>query len=144
MAGQHIALTIPSHPRFLQLVRGVVQKVAQIQNLSLDQTDNITLAVDEACSNIIRHAYMNDTSRTLDLDFNILENRLDITITDYGKQCDAAKLVPKEPDQTKPGGLGLYIMHTVMDDVTFECTLKGKNIVRMSIDLKETDTSLSP
>ena len=67
MASGKIQLSIPSHPQYLQLVRGVVKKATGIIGVSRKDSDHIILAVDEACSNIIKHSYMNNPRKTIDI-----------------------------------------------------------------------------
>lgn len=128
---QTIELSIPSHPQFLQLVRSMMAKVSAIMGLASDHAGNITLAVDEACSNIIRHSYLNDPNGKIDLCIRFGKTQFEIIITDYGKQCDVTKLTPRDLNEIRPGGLGLYIMNKVMDSVTYSCGIDGKNRVTM-------------
>ena len=128
---QTIELSIPSHPQFLQVVRGMVAKVSAIMELAPDLTGNITLAVDEACSNIIRHSYLNDPKGIIDMHIRFGNSQFKIIITDYGKKCDISQLKPRDLNNIRPGGFGLYIMNRVMDSVTYSCGIDGKNRVIM-------------
>ncbi len=132
-----IQLTIPSHPRFLQLVRGMMTKVTDILSVPAEVSDYIILAVDEACSNIIRHSYMGNPGEKIEFLIISRQKQLKITIMDYGKPWTPARHppVPEGPWEIKPGGLGLYIIHQVMDQVTYHRSDKGKNIISMVKDL---------
>ena len=132
MTDQTIELTIPSHPRFLQLVRGVMKKVAGILAIPRDQTDYLILAVDEASSNIIRHSYREDPDHRIDFSITLGEGLLDISITDYGAACNPARFPQRDPAEIKPGGLGLYIIDQVMDHVDYTCGENGRNTIRMT------------
>ncbi len=126
-----IKLTIPSHPRFLQLVRGMMTKVTGILSVPPESADDIILGVDEACSNIIRHSYMGDTTGKIEFLITPGEKELEIIIADYGKPWTPVRLPPGEPSKIKPGGLGLYIIHQVMDQVNYHRSDKGQNTIRM-------------
>ncbi len=126
---QTVEFSIPSHPKFLQLVRGTVTKVSAMMGLAPELAGNITLAVDEACSNIIKHSYLNDPKGKIDLCIQFGDKQFKIVITDYGKQCDINQLKPRDLKEIRPGGLGLYIMNKVMDSVTYSCGIDGRNRV---------------
>ncbi|MBA3011769.1 MAG: ATP-binding protein [Desulfobacula sp.] len=137
MASGKIQLSIPSHPQYLQLVRGVVKKATGIIGVSRKDSDHIILAVDEACSNIIKHSYMNNPEKTIDISIGTQGKELHILITDYGKKCDIRQLLPRDIDIIRPGGLGLYIINHAMDSVEYDCSASGKNQVRMIKCLKK-------
>ncbi len=131
MASENIQLSIPSHPKYLQLVRRVMEKVTHIIGFSEDDSGHITLAVDEACSNIIKHSYMNDPEKKIDICVEIHKKELKINIMDYGKQCEIREMQPRELDDIRPGGLGVYIMNQVMDSVEYDCSSARQNQVSM-------------
>ena len=131
MTSENIQLSIPSHPKYLQLVRGIIKKATHIIGFSEDDSAYITLAVDEACSNIIKHSYMNDPGKKIDICINAHEKELKIHITDYGKQCNITQMKSRDIDDIRPGGLGLYIMNKIMDSVEYDCSSTLKNQIRM-------------
>ena len=131
MTSENIQLSIPSHPKYLQLVRGVIEKITEIIGFSGDDSGHITLAVDEACSNIIKHSYMDDPGKKIDIAIKAHGKELKIHITDYGKQCDIRLMQSRDINDIRPGGLGIYIINTVMDSVEYDCSSPGKNQIRM-------------
>ncbi len=137
MTDQTIEMSIPSHPQFLQLIRAVIGKVAAILEIPKDQAGRIILAVDEACSNIIKYSYLNSPSGKLDFLIHLETNRLEISITDYGKTCDINKMKPRDISDIKPGGLGTYIINQVMDHVEYQCGHNGRNRIRMITALNQ-------
>ena len=130
MADQTIELTIPSHPQFLQLVRGVIKKVAGILAMPREQADYLILAVDEACSNIIQHSYQKDPSGRIDFSITLGRDELSISIMDHGQSWDPGRFPRRDPADIKPGGLGLYIIDQVMDHVDYSGE-NGRNTMRM-------------
>ena len=95
----------------------------------------ISLSVDEACANIIDHAYSGETSATIHLTALAEESRLLILIEDRGSPCDLDSI--PEPDLTSPleerreRGLGVYTMRQLMDEVRFERLPDGRNRLTM-------------
>jgi len=85
--------------------------------------DNMILAVDEACTNIIKHAYRLSPQGEIIIKIDYDEEKFTITIIDYGKSFEPER-VPR-PDlqkyyrEHKVGGLGMYLMKSLMDDVEY-------------------------
>ena len=128
---EHLILSIPSHPRYLQLVRGVFKKVGAIMNLPATEAENIILAVDEACANVIKHSYKNLPPGKINLYLEILPAKLQVTIEDFGCKSDPARMQPRDIDDIKPGGLGLHIIDCVMDSVHFDCASTTRNQLQL-------------
>lgn len=98
------------------------------------------LAVDEACTNIIKHAYKSNPNGKIIIKVDYNSDKLLITIIDYGSTFDP--LVVPDPDlqkyyrNGKVGGLGMYLMKSLMDDVKYK-TVPGKyNQVLLSKRIK--------
>nr|WP_254151082.1 ATP-binding protein [Candidatus Chloroploca mongolica] len=82
---------------------------------------NIQLAVHEACTNIVRHAYENKGEGriliTLTLSFD--PPQLTIELQDTGKPFDAESYAPPDLDDVPIGGMGIFLIRNLMDDVTY-------------------------
>lgn len=77
----------------------------------------IVLAIDEAFTNIIRHAYIGEVGNPIDISAELTEETLEFKIRDYGKEFDP-KNVPNRPlEMIKPGGLGMHILHLTFEKV---------------------------
>ena len=91
----------------------------------------IDLAVDEACSNVIDHAYAGNDQGEIRISLDLLEIGLKITIQDDGAPFDPDCVV--EPDLTSPletrceRGLGVYLIHEVMDEASWDFSTPGVN-----------------
>lgn len=123
-------LTVPAHVDQLHRIAGLAAKAAETVGFDTTQIGRIELAVDEACSNIIEHAYGGQPG---DIGVEILPERnhqLTIILTDTGKSFDPDRIpeyVPcKSIEEIKIGGLGLHLMKMAMDDVCFEFNVPGK------------------
>ncbi len=132
---QRFNLQIPASTDNLQIIRDFIQKLAREAHFSEEQIDQIELAVDEACTNAIKHAYHYDASQVIDIEILMDLNKMEIVVTDYGPGFDPAKL--PEPDinhsmkNAKAGGLGIHLMKKVMDDVRFNIKPGQKNEVHL-------------
>ncbi|HEX2696321.1 MAG TPA: ATP-binding protein [Anaerolineales bacterium] len=90
---------------------------------------SIQLATDEAASNVIEHAYEGASNAFFELACNFKNNRLTITLLDHGKTFDPSKVampdLKADLSDRKIGGLGIYLMRKLMDEVHYETTSSG-------------------
>ena len=128
-------LKIPSQSDNLSIIRDVVAKVASQIGFDTDEASKIELAVDEACTNVIKHAYANNSDQMIEVSIKIDQKKLIIIVADKGKGFNPDKI--KLPDLNKSikegrkGGLGLCLIKTLMDKVEFEIKPGSKNQVKM-------------
>ena len=111
----------------------------------------IDLAVDEACSNVIDHAYGGDDQGEIRISLDLLEIGLKITIQDDGAPFDPDCVA--EPDLTSPletrceRGLGVYLIHEVMDEASWDFSTPGVNqltLVKYFIPSQKTEKNVRP
>ncbi len=114
-------------------VREFTRKAAEECKFSEDTIEKIVLAVDEACTNIIKHAYNFSPDGIIKLAIQVNNNKFVVTIIDNGLHFNP-ELVP-EPNiqeyykQKKIGGLGMYLMRKLMDEVKYSTLSDNKNQV---------------
>jgi serine/threonine-protein kinase RsbW len=122
-------LKVTSKTENLVLIREFIQSAANQVGMKPGITEDIILAVDEACTNIIKHAYKSYPDGEILLRLKYSDHKLTITIVDYGKSFHPEN-VP-DPDlqkyyrQHRVGGLGMYLMKTLMDEVKYS-SVPGK------------------
>jgi len=133
-------LIVKSHTKNLSLIRDFISAKASVAGLCREDIENIMLAVDEACTNIIKHAYKSypDGEIVINVEFN--EEKISISIIDKGSAFNSGS-VP-DPDLQKyykngrVGGLGMYLMKTLMDDVEYISVPGAYNKVLLSKKIK--------
>lgn len=114
-------LSVTSNMKNLTAISDFITSVAKKLGLDDDQTFALQMAVDEACANVIEHAYGGQTNGTISIHCQTLNDDVVVTIHDHGRPFDPQS-VPR-PDITAPlekrqnGGLGLYLMEKLMDSV---------------------------
>ncbi|MDP2362652.1 MAG: ATP-binding protein [Ignavibacteria bacterium] len=133
-------IKVKSKTENLSLIRDFVSTSAAEAGVTSDDVENIILAVDEACTNIIKHAYKSFPDGELIIKTKSTLSRFVVSITDYGKSFEPDTI--PEPDlqkyyrQKRVGGLGMYLMKTLMDDVKY-ISIPGKhNEVLLSKNIK--------
>jgi serine/threonine-protein kinase RsbW len=125
-----IKISIPSELQYLKSIRKFVRDIISERQFKKVTVEQIVLAVDEACSNIIEHSYKMDPSKSLSITINCDEDKSTFVIEDNGiglnsvkyKKLDLNKYIKKR----REGGLGRYIIENVMDEVKYK-RLKKKN-----------------
>ncbi|WP_280771517.1 anti-sigma B factor RsbW [Salipaludibacillus daqingensis] len=121
-----IEMKVPAKPEYVGVVRLTVSGVANRLGYSYDDIEDIKIAVAEACTNVVNHAYEeNQTQDDMHLSFSVFEDRLELIVADHGGTIDINKLKkergPVSRDlaiqELKEGGLGLFLIETLMDKV---------------------------
>ena len=115
-----IEIRIPSDPRMLKIIRSGITYVCSMMGFPRVERNGIVLAVDEACSNIIKHAYGGDCEKPIIVAIRMEPDRLEINLRDYGEKVDLAKIKSRKLDDIRPGGLGVHLIKSVMDEVEYE------------------------
>ena len=128
--GDEIELTITSHPRWMRLVRQIVQVFADEAGFDPKNAHAITLAVGEAIGNVIKHAYKGATDRRFSLACSSNGVGLEVRIEDQGEPFDPLSRTSPPPEEIRPGGRGIYLMRAIMDEMEYE-RVGDTNIVRM-------------
>jgi len=117
-------------------IRRFVAEAARQAGFSEKEIYSIQLATDEASANIIEHAYGGEGNGEISIDCLWSGDAFEIVIRDRGKSFDPAH-VP-EPNLTddlsrrKIGGLGMYLMRRLMDEVDYRSTPDGGNTLTMT------------
>ncbi len=119
---EEFRMELYSEPRLLASVRGAVKAYLAHAGAPQDRIDEAVLAVDEACTNCIRHAYGGDASKRYEVALGCDDSTVQITVRDTGTPCPGEKLVrrelaPPSLDDLTPGGLGIQLIYRVFDDV---------------------------
>jgi anti-sigma regulatory factor (Ser/Thr protein kinase) len=138
MTRDDIRLEIASDARLLCALRALVRTYVGLQGFPFERADEVVLAVDEACTNAIRHSYGGSTDRSIELTLRSLDDGIEIVLRDEGTPASRERLAqreltPPEPGTVVPGGLGVQIMYRVFDEVTFEPGEDAGNRVTMRL-----------
>ena len=115
-----------SNTENLVLFRKDLKLLLASSGLDEKRMHDVTLAVDEALANVIRHGY--DTpSGKIEVFFRDFDDRIEILIRDFGRSFDPTQMPAPELPPRKPGGLGIYFIRTVMDKVEYCRGIKNAN-----------------
>jgi anti-sigma regulatory factor (Ser/Thr protein kinase) len=133
-----LRMELRSNPEILCVVRGALGPLTEKLGFPEAECRAVVLAVDEALTNIIRHAYRGHAERPIELSFRRIQLRrdgarreaLEIKVVDRGVKIDSAKLCGRPLEEVRPGGLGLHLIRQSMDTIEFR-RKDGRNQLRM-------------
>jgi len=132
-----VTVTVPSHPKYLCVVREVTARIGQINELDEALVEQIKLAVDEACSNVIKYAYRGNTDKRIVVRYKVDRERFEVVIEDSGVRSDPRVIKGRELGEVRPGGLGVHFIRRCFDVFEFDGAKKNGNRLRLVRYLKE-------
>lgn len=141
-----IELRVLSKPDYLAVARALVESAAQRLGFDAEQAGRIVLAVDEALANVIRHGYAGQDDQPIWIRIDPITDEglaaVQFVIEDRCCGVDPEKIKPGNLGELKPGGLGVRIIHEVMDRVEYRRRDDGQGVaLRMVKRLGPTESS---
>ena len=109
-------LRFPSKPERLCLVRALVKRSAEMLGCCDELTDKLVIALNEACMNVIQHAYKFEDSGEIILEILNNGSQIAFRLTDHAELIDLDKVEPRDLEDVRPGGLGVHFIREIMDD----------------------------
>lgn len=121
----YIEMKVPAKPEYVGIIRLTLSGIASRMGYSYDDIEDLKIATSEACTNAVQHAYMNTEDGEVIVGFGLYVDRLEVVIADNGKSFDFEQMknelgpysASSPVEQLPEGGLGLYLMETLMDEV---------------------------
>jgi serine/threonine-protein kinase RsbW len=134
-------LHVPSSTENLSLIRDFVANIGKQAGLAETELSMVELAVDEACANVIEHAYGLDQTKEVIVRARLDGDAITIEVVDTGKGWDPATVEQKDikrlVEERRSGGLGMRMMKLVMDEVEYNIKPGERNELRMTKKLKK-------
>ena len=120
-----VRLTIPARAEYITLCRLALTGIARLRQLSDELLADLKLALTEAASNSVRHAYGDKDAGVVDISYQLFSDRLVIEVTDEGEGFDPAE-AEGDAAELSEGGLGIAIIRAIADEVEFSARPGGK------------------
>ena len=112
-----VDLRIPCKAEWVALARLSVAAVASRLNFSIDEIEDIKLAVAEACTNAIQHAH---GSPYIEIKCEAAGGGLRLSVRDYGRGTHPEHIRSRELNDERAGGLGVFLIRSLMDEVDYD------------------------
>jgi sigma-B regulation protein RsbU (phosphoserine phosphatase) len=130
--GRPFEFSIPARPDQLCRMRDAVREFLAANGCSEPMICDLVLVIDEACQNIIRHAYRGDPDGLIELEIHREGENLVFALLDHAPPVDASAIKPRDLDDVRPGGLGTHFIQSLMDETDFlPRPGGGGNLLRM-------------
>ncbi|WP_084031488.1 anti-sigma B factor RsbW [Anaerobacillus arseniciselenatis] len=119
-----IEMKVPAKPEYVGVIRLTISGIANRLGYTYDDIEDIKIAVVEACTNVVNHAYEAEEGQ-MTIGCGVYEDRLEVMVADRGQSASVDVLkdnvgpisTDKPVTQLKEGGLGLFLIDTLMDKV---------------------------
>jgi anti-sigma regulatory factor (Ser/Thr protein kinase) len=137
MSGQNrVKLNIMSRAESLPAVRRAVERKAKSEGFGEADAYGLTLAIDEAVANVIKHGYGGRPDQPITVTLSTVEGPdgrpgIAVDVRDKGRQVDPKTIQGRSLDDVRPGGLGVHIIQAVMDEYEYSCPRSGGMLLHM-------------
>jgi len=127
-------IVVPAQIRYLPILRKYISSIASKYRFSKSEINALTISVDEACTNIIKHGYRNIQTGSITMNVHIKIDRLEVELIDHGTSFDPNQV--SDPNifhyvqNGKKGGLGIFMMKKFLDEIQY-ITSGQANILRL-------------
>ncbi len=128
-------VTFPSDPTMWSHVRLMLRAVLEMHLIPGRECNLLTLGVDEAFTNIMRHAYEGRKDGLVELNVTCRDKRLSIILRDYGKKVPLEQIKSRDLNDIRPGGLGVHIIRSVFDEIRYDTSSPKGTILHLEKDL---------
>jgi serine/threonine-protein kinase RsbW len=129
-----VVLSVPSRTDFLAVIRDIARRLGEMAGFDAAVSEQIALAVDEAATNVIEHAYEGAPDRRVEIRGEDRGDSLEIEVVDNGRGVDPRSGPRVDLDryvsERRKGGLGVHLMGKIMDQVTFQRSGR-RNVCRL-------------
>ena len=136
MEAVHQQFTLQAHTARLAELRQFVHRVCVEQRVNRDVATRLVLAVDEATANVIEHSNT-PPDVPIEVTMGISDSEVVVKIRDHGEQFNPEKLTGRNSTANTSHakrGFGLYLIHLIADDIRYERTEQGENVLTLMVE----------
>ena len=120
-----VRLTIPAKPEYITLSRLALSGLSRVRSFPDDTLADLKLALTEACSNSVRHAYEGGEGH-VEISFELHDDRLVVEVADDGTGFELDGSGKLDEDELTEGGLGISIIRSIADEVDIDGGADGR------------------
>tara|TARA_R100001129_G_scaffold173412_6_gene144887 strand:+ start:2089 stop:3861 length:1773 start_codon:yes stop_codon:yes gene_type:complete len=114
-----MSMRLPARADRLRVIRHAVRAALDFLTCEDEMTEQVILAVDEACQNVVRHAYGGRADGEIAVELRRDGEDFVVELQDFAAPVDTGRVKGRDLDDIKPGGLGVHLIREIMDDVQF-------------------------
>ncbi len=119
----YVEMKIPAKPEYVGIIRLTLSGIGSRMGFSYEEIEDLKIATSEACTNAVHHAYEREVEGGITVGFGLYPDKLEVMVADRGKSFNYDEIkkeigpYDKENEQLPEGGLGLYLIETLMDEL---------------------------
>lgn len=136
---ERVRASFSSDPSEWVHVRLLLQAMLELYQVPPREANLIALAVDEAFTNILRHAYDEKTDCPIEFRTGHDDGLLSIEFQDFGSKCDPSKIKSRDLDDIRPGGLGVHIIKSVFEKVEYDTSPEKGTVLKLCKQLGKSE-----
>ena len=137
VSDSELAISMKSKMELIRNVRATVSSFAEKYGFSRQGIYDAELAISEALANVIEHAYLFDNTGKIELSLKWnQDDELVVNIRDFGRKCNPDEFHSRDLDQLAESGLGIYLMNTLMDEVSFRSDFEVGTAIMLKTKVK--------
>ena len=133
--GKPVRISVLSTPSHLSIVRSAAEKMCELIGFDSDATGAVVLSIDEAMTNIIKHAYNGEEDKIIEIELSVVDcegiEGLQVLLRDCGRVVDTDQIKSRDLADIRPGGLGVHIMTECMDELEYSHPEGGGTLLKM-------------
>ena len=111
-----LEIRFPAKAERLTLVRALVKRAVQTVGCNDALGEKLVIAVNEACMNVIQHAYQGNSTGDIVLEIHHAGSQLRFKLVDFAAPIDLEKVKSRDLEDIRPGGLGVHFISEIMDE----------------------------
>ena len=139
MTHQSHQFTVPARADALSDVRHAVTTI--LEEVSLEHAQMLVLAIDECCSNIVKHRSHAISDDQIHAQIELFDDRIRIKIESYCLASEADRIKPREFEDVRPGGLGMHFIREIADEVYYVPSNNHPGSMTLVLEKKVSRTS---
>lgn len=121
-----VELRIPARAENLGLVRAVVKRAVETAGCNTNLGEQLVIAINEACMNVIQHAYGTEASGDMVMEIFHDGARIRFRLVDFAAPVDLDQVKSRDLEDIRPGGLGVHFIREIMDEFNMGHLENGK------------------
>lgn len=134
---QLFEIRFPAKPERLCLVRALVKRAAEVCGCNENLGEKLVIAVNEACMNVIQHAYKEEEQGEIIMQINNNDSQILFRIMDFATPVDLSRVESRDLKDVRPGGLGVHFIREIMDDCKMGHLEQGRgNYIEMKKNIR--------
>lgn len=124
-----LKIKVSAYYKNVKILKNATEKVLEMFEIEEDDVYKIKLAISEAMVNIIKHSYGREKSEIIECEVYLNDsNTLEFLLRDFGKKVEINEIKSRELEDYQDRGLGVYLMGSVMDSVTYKHIKNGTEL----------------